>query len=198
MASCEEILAVPGLAFAEMGPGDLSLSLGYLQMPRDPYPPRWPRPGSGSSPPARKNGVAFLSGANAETIGARIDEGVRVISGQREETARAGRAHSRRTMPALQLRLRLSGAGGCSQEETFPLDGCTEGAGSGVKERSGMESAERQRRSRRGALAAGLGLGLAGTAAALGGLSGCGPGSPGRWPLCPGRRDGRRRRRGHP
>ena len=29
VANCEEILAVPGLGFAEIGPGDLGLSLGY-------------------------------------------------------------------------------------------------------------------------------------------------------------------------
>ena len=39
VANCEEILAVPGLGFAEIGPGDLSLSLGYRTMPREPYPP---------------------------------------------------------------------------------------------------------------------------------------------------------------
>ena len=38
VARCEAILAVPGLAFAEMGPGDLGLSLGYLKPPMDPYP----------------------------------------------------------------------------------------------------------------------------------------------------------------
>src|SRR5437016_3250594 len=39
IAHCEEILAVPGLGFAELGPGDLGLALGYLSVPRDPYPP---------------------------------------------------------------------------------------------------------------------------------------------------------------
>ena len=39
VANCEAILAVPGLGFAEIGPGDLSLSLGYRTIPREPYPP---------------------------------------------------------------------------------------------------------------------------------------------------------------
>ena len=58
IARCEDILATPGLGFAELGPGDLSLALGYKEMPRDSYPPemqearervlaackqRWPR-----------------------------------------------------------------------------------------------------------------------------------------------------------
>jgi 4-hydroxy-2-oxoheptanedioate aldolase len=100
VANCEEILAVPGLGFAEMGPGDLSLSLGYLKMPRDPYPPEMQEARDRIFAACRKYRVAFLEGANAETVARRIDEGVRVIAGGREETARIGRAHSKRTMPA--------------------------------------------------------------------------------------------------
>ncbi|MBV9169787.1 MAG: hypothetical protein JOZ81_06865, partial [Chloroflexi bacterium] len=33
VAHCEEILDVPGLGFAELGPGDLGLSLGYVNVP---------------------------------------------------------------------------------------------------------------------------------------------------------------------
>ena len=39
IANCDAICAVPGLGFAEMGPGDLGLSLGYTTLQRDPYPP---------------------------------------------------------------------------------------------------------------------------------------------------------------
>jgi 4-hydroxy-2-oxoheptanedioate aldolase len=39
VANCEAILAVPGLAFAEMGPGDLGLAFGYTTLQLDPYPP---------------------------------------------------------------------------------------------------------------------------------------------------------------
>ena len=28
----------PGIGFAELGPGDLGLSLGYVAVPRNPYP----------------------------------------------------------------------------------------------------------------------------------------------------------------
>src|SRR5207248_9161616 len=38
VSNCEEILSVPGLGFAEMGPGDLSLSLVYPTIPREPDP----------------------------------------------------------------------------------------------------------------------------------------------------------------
>ena len=40
IANCEEILGVPGLGFAELGPGDLGLSLGYVSVPREPLPGR--------------------------------------------------------------------------------------------------------------------------------------------------------------
>jgi 4-hydroxy-2-oxoheptanedioate aldolase len=100
VAHCEEILAVPGLGFAEMGPGDLSLSLGYLNAPRNPYPPEMTESRERIFAAAKRYKVPFLEGANPDTIKAAIDEGVRVIAGNREETAKIGRAHSGRTMPA--------------------------------------------------------------------------------------------------
>ncbi|HET7768522.1 MAG TPA: aldolase/citrate lyase family protein [Chloroflexota bacterium] len=99
VANCEEILAVPGLGFAEMGPGDLSTSLGYMRMPRNPYPPEMQEARDRIFAAARKYKVAFLEGAPADKLPGIIDEGVRVIAGQREETARIGREHSKRTMP---------------------------------------------------------------------------------------------------
>ena len=100
VAHCEEILAVPGLGFAEMGPGDLSLSLGYLNAPRNPYPAEMTELRERIFAAAKRYKVPFLEGQNADTIKAAIDEGVRVIAGNREETAKIGRAHSGRTMPA--------------------------------------------------------------------------------------------------
>ena len=99
VANCESILAVPGLGFAELGPGDLGLSLGYVTVPRDPYPAEMREARERVFAACRANGIAFLEGATPETIAAKIDEGVRVIAGHREETAVAGRAHSRRAMP---------------------------------------------------------------------------------------------------
>ncbi len=100
VARCEEILAVPGLGFAEMGPGDLSLALGYKEMPRDDYPREMREARERVFQACRRNGVAFLESANARTITLRLDEGVRVIAGADEATARIGRSHTARTMPA--------------------------------------------------------------------------------------------------
>jgi 4-hydroxy-2-oxoheptanedioate aldolase len=94
----EAILSVPGIGFAEMGPGDLSLSLGYMQLPR-PYPPEMQAARERVKAACQANGIAFLETATPETIKAKIDEGVRVIAGHREDTAQVGREHSRRTMP---------------------------------------------------------------------------------------------------
>src|SRR5256714_10550030 len=96
IAHCEEILAVPGLGFAEMGPGDLSLALGYRDMPREPYPPEMQEARDKVFRACRNNGVAFLEIGTPETIAKKLDEGVRVIAGHREETARIGRAHQQR------------------------------------------------------------------------------------------------------
>jgi 4-hydroxy-2-oxoheptanedioate aldolase len=99
VANCEAILAVPGLAFAEMGPGDLGLALGYTAMRRDPYPPEMQEARTRVFAACRKNGIAFLESCSPANIVARLDEGVRVIAGQRQDTAVLGRAHQKRTMP---------------------------------------------------------------------------------------------------
>jgi 4-hydroxy-2-oxoheptanedioate aldolase len=99
IANCEAILAVPGLGFAELGPGDLGLSLGYVAVPREPYPSEMREARERVFAACRKNRIAFLETCSPENITHKLDEGVRVIAGHREETAKIGRTHQRRTMP---------------------------------------------------------------------------------------------------
>jgi 2-keto-3-deoxy-L-rhamnonate aldolase RhmA len=99
IANCEAILAVPGLGFAELGPGDLGLALGYVSVPREPYPAAMHEARERVFAACRQNRIPFLETAAPENIVAKLDEGVRVIAGHREETARIGRAHQRRTIP---------------------------------------------------------------------------------------------------
>jgi len=99
VARCEEILSVPGLGFAELGPGDLGLALGYTSPQRRPYPPEMEAARARVFAACRKNKLAFLEGATPDRIAASLDEGVRVISGQNPEAAKVGRAHQKRTMP---------------------------------------------------------------------------------------------------
>jgi 4-hydroxy-2-oxoheptanedioate aldolase len=99
IANCEAILAVPGLGFAELGPGDLGLSLGYVSVPREPYPAEMREARQRVLAACRKNRVAFLETCSPENVAAKLDEGVRVVAGHREETAIVGRAHQHRAMP---------------------------------------------------------------------------------------------------
>ena len=98
IAHIEEILAVPGIGFAEMGPGDLSLSLGYRRQPH-PMPAEMAAVSKQVKAACQANGIAFLDGAAPDNVAAVIDAGARVIGGGREEMAQVGRAHTRRSMP---------------------------------------------------------------------------------------------------
>jgi len=99
VSNVEQILSVPGLGFAEMGPGDLGLALGYKQVPREPYPPEMQEARERVFAACCARGIPFLETCTPENVAHKIDEGVRVIAGHREETAQVGRAHTKRTMP---------------------------------------------------------------------------------------------------
>ena len=90
---------MPGLGFAEIGPGDLSLSLGYRTTPREPFPPEMQKARDRILAACRSNGVAFLQSCTPDSIITRIEEGVRVVAGHSEEAAIKGRAHQKRTLP---------------------------------------------------------------------------------------------------
>ena len=99
VANVEQILAVPGLGFAEIGPGDLGLALGYTTLRVDPYPPEMKQARDRILAACRSNGLAFLELCTPANITARLDEGVRVIAGQNPDMAASGRAHQKRVMP---------------------------------------------------------------------------------------------------
>ena len=98
VAHIEQLLAVPGLGFAECGPGDLHMSYGIDRVPEQ-HDPRVIEANERVRAACAANGVAFLEGARPDTVAAQIDRGVRVVSGGSEEIARIGRAHSGRTLP---------------------------------------------------------------------------------------------------
>jgi 4-hydroxy-2-oxoheptanedioate aldolase len=99
IARCEDILATPGLGFAELGPGDLSLALGYKEMPRDNYPPEMQEARDRVLAACKENGLAFLEIGTPDNVIAKIDQGVRVFAGHSEEAARIGRVYQLRAMP---------------------------------------------------------------------------------------------------
>ncbi len=98
VAAVDEIAAVPGLGFAEIGPGDLGLALGYLTIRNDPYPPDMAEARNRILKACQTNHLAFLESCTETNIIARIDEGVRIVAGHDEATARIGRAHQRRVL----------------------------------------------------------------------------------------------------
>ncbi|MCH8230890.1 MAG: hypothetical protein IIA53_11215 [Chloroflexi bacterium] len=99
LSNCEQSLAVPGLGFAEWGPGDLHMSFGIRRDPNKPMDPRLTEARERVKAACETNGLAFLDGCSPENITAKIDEGVRIVAGHREDTAEIGRAHTKRTMP---------------------------------------------------------------------------------------------------
>lgn len=93
-----ETTAVPAVAFAEWGPGDMHMSYGYASA-REPYADELLAARQQVLDACRENGLFFLDGAGEDDVVARIDEGVRIVSGRSGETgARRGRAYTGRTM----------------------------------------------------------------------------------------------------
>jgi len=92
----ESTLAVPGIAFAEWGPGDMSMSFGYREIP-DPLPNELLEARERVFAACKDNNVRFLEHASPSTVIEKIKEGVAIISAadnEGEKTAKAGRHHS--------------------------------------------------------------------------------------------------------
>lgn len=99
VSNIETMLAVPGLTFAECGPGDLHMSYGVERVAGAAFDARVTAAEERVREACAANGVQFLGGGTTETIAAAIDRGVRVVSGGNEAVAAVGRAHTGRTMP---------------------------------------------------------------------------------------------------
>ena len=99
LANVEETTRVPGIAFAEWGPGDMHMSFGFPSATQ-PYSDELIAARSKVKSACDAAGLFFLDGASKDDVAERIDEGVMIISGRSaEEGAQVGRAHSKRTMP---------------------------------------------------------------------------------------------------
>ena len=96
--NCEQILSVPGIGFAEMGPGDMSMSMKIKRVPGSPPDPRIKEASARVKTACDKNGIKFLESANPGNITEIIDTGARVIAGQSEEAAQIGRKYTGRQM----------------------------------------------------------------------------------------------------
>ena len=96
--NCEQILSVPGIGFAEMGPGDMSMSMKIKRIPGDPPDQRIKDASLRVKKACDKNGVKFLETGTPDNIIEVIESGARVIAGQSQEAAEVGRKYTNRKM----------------------------------------------------------------------------------------------------
>ncbi|MDC0252925.1 aldolase/citrate lyase family protein [Chloroflexi bacterium] len=97
--NCEQILSIPGIGFAEMGPGDMSMSMKIRRKPGDKkIDPRIIEASIRVKEACDKNGVKFLETGSPETIVDVIKSGARVIAGQDQKAAEVGRKYTNRKM----------------------------------------------------------------------------------------------------
>ena len=100
LANTEQTLKVPGLAFAEHGPRDMSLSYGFLEGRADPpMPVEVDAAGLRVLRAAKANGLFFLDNVLPDNVNRRLDRGVMIGAGRREDAAEIGRTHTKRKMP---------------------------------------------------------------------------------------------------
>ena len=98
--NAQETLQVPGICFAEHGPRDFGLYLGSLEGRADPPVPQGvQKAGDIVLQLCKKNGVFFLDNVLPDNVLERLDYGVMVGAGRREDAAELGRAHTKRLMP---------------------------------------------------------------------------------------------------
>jgi 4-hydroxy-2-oxoheptanedioate aldolase len=88
---------VPGIAFAEWGPGDMAYSLGVKSGP-GPMPPLMQAARAKVFAATKASKIFFLNSMNADNIVDMIKEGV-MIGPASQQAAEIGRKYSKRTMP---------------------------------------------------------------------------------------------------
>lgn len=100
LETVERTLAVPGLAFAEWGPGDMGMSFGYPNQHDEPWPPEMQAARSRIVAACKANRLAFLEQVTPENVTSRIGSEVMIGCGPRaSEAAEIGRVHTARPRP---------------------------------------------------------------------------------------------------
>jgi 4-hydroxy-2-oxoheptanedioate aldolase len=98
LSNVEQTLTIPGVAFAEWGPGDMHMSFGIKRDRSKPLDPRLVEARTRVRDACKANGIAFLDSCTPENIIERINEGVRIVAGRCEEIAKIGRTYTKRMM----------------------------------------------------------------------------------------------------
>jgi 4-hydroxy-2-oxoheptanedioate aldolase len=102
LANVDQTTKVPGIAYAEWGPGDMGFAFGHIDAHDPPYPPEMVEARSKIIAALQKVGWIFFEAIHGGQVVASIDEGVRICGvggSDGEEIARIGRAYTKRTMP---------------------------------------------------------------------------------------------------
>ncbi len=95
LVQADASVAVPGIAFAEWGPGDMGMSFGHREAHDPPYPADMLAARDRVKAACDQAGVAFLEIVQPDTVIAQIDAGVK-IGAATEKAAAVGRRHSAR------------------------------------------------------------------------------------------------------
>jgi 4-hydroxy-2-oxoheptanedioate aldolase len=100
LANVEETLKVPGIAFAEWGPGDMGMSLGFPDAHDPPYPTEMQAARNRVLAACKANKIAFLEMVTPDNVIEQIGAGVMVCAGrQAAAAAEIGRRHTQRPEP---------------------------------------------------------------------------------------------------
>ncbi len=97
LENAEANTKVPGIAFAEWGPGDMAFSLGVKNNP-GPMPQQLQAARAKVFAATKASKIFFLNSMNADNVVDMIKEGV-MIGPASEKAAEIGRKYSKRTMP---------------------------------------------------------------------------------------------------
>ncbi len=100
LSNAERTLATPGLCFAEHGPRDYGFYLGNTEGRADPpVPAEVQSAGDTVLALCKINGLYFLDNVLPDNVVVRIDKGVMIGAGRREDAAEIGREYTKRQMP---------------------------------------------------------------------------------------------------
>jgi 4-hydroxy-2-oxoheptanedioate aldolase len=97
LENAETNTKIPGVAFAEWGPGDMAFSLGVKNGP-GPMPPLMQAARAKVFAATKASKIFFLNSMNADNVVDMIKEGV-MIGPASQQAAEIGRKYSKRTMP---------------------------------------------------------------------------------------------------
>jgi len=100
LANAEATTAVPGIAFAEWGPGDMGMSLGFPDAHDPPYPAEMLAARERVLAACKANKLAFLEMVTPDNVVDQIAGGVMIGAGkQAAAAAEIGRRHTNRPEP---------------------------------------------------------------------------------------------------